>query len=184
MAVKKRKKKRFAIRFELGIGGVLGLSVVCFCVFLWMFLLGVWSGQTVLLPSAPGEKSDAFNRLAANIWQQGKNGFKENMDAGLSSIAETVAGNGGQEEAETPSRFSLQVASFRDKENAHRAVLGWQARGQDAFYLPPDDESSYYRVFVGKFDTLTDANALAASLESDENVRAYVTLLPADAVGE
>jgi hypothetical protein len=27
-----------------------GLVVVCFCLFLWMFLLGIWAGQTILLP--------------------------------------------------------------------------------------------------------------------------------------
>jgi H+/gluconate symporter-like permease len=38
-------------RFELGWRGMFGLVVVCFCLFLWMFLLGVWAGQTILLPS-------------------------------------------------------------------------------------------------------------------------------------
>jgi hypothetical protein len=32
---------------------MLGLVVVCFCLFLWMFLLGVWAGQTILLPPRP-----------------------------------------------------------------------------------------------------------------------------------
>jgi len=43
----KRKKK---IKFELTLGGLLGVGAVLFCVFLWMFLLGIWTGQTVLLP--------------------------------------------------------------------------------------------------------------------------------------
>jgi len=30
-----------------------GLVMVCFCLFLWMFLLGVWAGQTILLPPRP-----------------------------------------------------------------------------------------------------------------------------------
>jgi hypothetical protein len=28
-----------------------GLVVVGFCVLLWMFLLGIWAGQTILLPT-------------------------------------------------------------------------------------------------------------------------------------
>jgi len=28
-----------------------GLVVVCLCLFLWMFLLGIWAGQTILLPT-------------------------------------------------------------------------------------------------------------------------------------
>jgi hypothetical protein len=37
-------------RIELGWRGMFGLVVVCFCLFLWMFLLGIWAGQTILLP--------------------------------------------------------------------------------------------------------------------------------------
>jgi len=40
-------------RIELGWRGMFGLVVVCFCLFLWMFLLGVWAGQTILLPPRP-----------------------------------------------------------------------------------------------------------------------------------
>jgi hypothetical protein len=42
------KNKRFCV--ELGWRGMFGLVVVCFCIFLWMFLLGIWAGQTILLP--------------------------------------------------------------------------------------------------------------------------------------
>jgi len=49
MARKKSKKKK-KIKFELTLGGILGVGAVLFCVFLWMFLLGIWAGQTVLLP--------------------------------------------------------------------------------------------------------------------------------------
>ncbi|MEJ2032561.1 MAG: hypothetical protein P8Y63_05890, partial [Deltaproteobacteria bacterium] len=53
MAKSKRKKTR-RIRFELSISGLLGLGVVAFCIFLWMFLLGIWAGQTILLPKGSG----------------------------------------------------------------------------------------------------------------------------------
>ncbi len=49
---KKKGPKRF--RFQLGLAGVAGIGVVLFCLFLWMFLLGIWAGQTILLPTAPG----------------------------------------------------------------------------------------------------------------------------------
>jgi len=38
-------------RLELGWRGMFGLVVVCLCLFLWMFLLGIWAGQTILLPT-------------------------------------------------------------------------------------------------------------------------------------
>ncbi len=39
-----------SFRIELGWRGMFGLVIVCFCLFLWMFLLGIWAGQTILLP--------------------------------------------------------------------------------------------------------------------------------------
>jgi len=59
-------KKGFSIKFDLSLAGLLGVGVVCFCVFLWMFLLGVWAGQTGLIsgmsfstPAVPAPVSGA-----------------------------------------------------------------------------------------------------------------------------
>jgi hypothetical protein len=50
MAAEKRKQvKKF--RFELTRTAIGGIGIVCFCLFLWMFLLGVWTGQSLLTPS-------------------------------------------------------------------------------------------------------------------------------------
>ena len=86
MVVKKRKKRRFTIHFDMGIGGVLGLGIVSFCIFLWMFLLGVWSGQTVLLPSEPGKGPAMLTRMASDLWLQGKSTLKEGIDSGLQAV--------------------------------------------------------------------------------------------------
>lgn len=57
MAARKRKaagtvrKKQKRLNFQLGFTGLAGITVVSFCLFLWMFLLGIWAGQTILLPS-------------------------------------------------------------------------------------------------------------------------------------
>lgn len=40
------------MKFELTYSGIAGIGIVCFCIFLWMFLFGVWTGQTLLLPPA------------------------------------------------------------------------------------------------------------------------------------
>ncbi|MBV5319253.1 MAG: hypothetical protein JZU50_15795 [Desulfobulbaceae bacterium] len=50
-------------RFELGWRGMFGLVIVCFCLFLWMFLLGIWAGQTILLPSKENRSTQSV-RLA------------------------------------------------------------------------------------------------------------------------
>ena len=46
-----RKKKAKKLKFELTRSAAAGLGVILFCLFLWMFLLGVWAGQSLLLPS-------------------------------------------------------------------------------------------------------------------------------------
>lgn len=46
--VRARKKKVPKIKFELSRSGILGIVIVIFCVFLWMFLLGLWAGRNVL----------------------------------------------------------------------------------------------------------------------------------------
>lgn len=51
-ARKKKRKPKKTYRFQLTLSGIVGIGVVSFCLFLWMFLLGIWAGQTILLPSA------------------------------------------------------------------------------------------------------------------------------------
>ncbi|MBU1564793.1 MAG: hypothetical protein KJ630_04095 [Proteobacteria bacterium] len=53
-AVRKNQVKK--IRFELTRSAIAGIAVIVFCLFLWMFLLGVWAGQSLLLP-AYGKKA-------------------------------------------------------------------------------------------------------------------------------
>ena len=48
-----RKQRPAKIKFQLSRGGIAGIGIVCFCIFLWMFLFGVWAGQSILRPAAP-----------------------------------------------------------------------------------------------------------------------------------
>ena len=47
----RRKPKAKKLRFELTKSAIAGIGVVSFCLFIWMFLLGVWVGQSILFPS-------------------------------------------------------------------------------------------------------------------------------------
>jgi hypothetical protein len=47
----RRTPRRKKIKFEVTGSGIAGIGVVVFCLFLWMFLLGVWTGQSLLMPS-------------------------------------------------------------------------------------------------------------------------------------
>lgn len=50
MAPRKQKKPVKKIKFQLTRSAIAGIGVVCFCIFLWMFLFGVWAGQSLLFP--------------------------------------------------------------------------------------------------------------------------------------
>ncbi|MCI5131096.1 MAG: hypothetical protein D3904_06125 [Candidatus Electrothrix sp. EH2] len=52
-AAKKAPVKHFT--FQLSLSGMVGIALASFCLFLWMFLLGIWAGQIIIspCPSAP-----------------------------------------------------------------------------------------------------------------------------------
>jgi hypothetical protein len=47
----RRKPQAKKLKFELTKSAIAGIAVITFCLFLWMFLLGVWAGQSLLLPA-------------------------------------------------------------------------------------------------------------------------------------
>ena len=62
---KKRTKKKKAprrFRFQLSLVEAAGIGIVAFCLFLWMFLLGIWAGQTILLPSGDSSRLPGLHR--------------------------------------------------------------------------------------------------------------------------
>ena len=56
-------KRAKPFRFELGWSGMFGLVVVLFCLFLWLFLLGLWAGQTILLPPPDGTRTTSVKAV-------------------------------------------------------------------------------------------------------------------------
>lgn len=65
-------KKAKPFRFELGWRGVFSLVTVCLCLFLWMFFLGLWAGQTILLPTADRNVERPGQVLAPSSSEAGK----------------------------------------------------------------------------------------------------------------
>jgi len=65
----RRKPKVKKLKFELTKGGVGGIGVIVFCLFLWMFLLGVWAGQTLLSPVDSSGSKDVKKRKTVSDTQ-------------------------------------------------------------------------------------------------------------------
>ncbi|HET97888.1 MAG TPA: hypothetical protein ENN98_04210 [Desulfurivibrio alkaliphilus] len=60
-----------AVKLELSWGGLVSLVVVAFCIFLWMFLLGLWAGQTILMPVENAARPGVTSRLHLLAQQPG-----------------------------------------------------------------------------------------------------------------
>jgi len=182
------KKKKFVIRFELGLFGMLSLAAVCFCIFLWMFLLGLWAGQTLLKPVAidkiaesapvvpmPPEKEDSVALSSSPAPE------KEEEQEELGAVLPA----GPESEAVEPSFFALQVSAYRDPELAAQEVGRLRTAGYDAFVVPPQDgEDPFTRVYIGRFASLSEATQMAIRLEEQEQIKAYATRLPAARKGQ
>lgn len=65
----RRKPPVKKVRFELTYSGIAGIGIVCFCIFLWMFLLGVWTGQSLLLPSVETPVSESRSTPPTEVAQ-------------------------------------------------------------------------------------------------------------------
>jgi cell division septation protein DedD len=167
-----RKKKPPVVRLELGWGGIFSLVVVCFCIFLWMFLLGIWTGQTVLVP-AEDKVSLSMPRLPDFSPAPAAGGNEEPAPI-MTEAAKKATGN------EVETFFSLQVAAYSQPAEAGVAAREWRKKGYDAFLREADNPGEQVRLFVGRFAKLADASELAARLERQEKIKPRIALLPTE----
>jgi len=189
-----KRKKGFSIKFDLSPAGLLGVGVVCFCIFLWMFLLGVWSGQTVLTSGkyemSETKKTPAATRPVENLKPEKvkekavpapvakKKGKKQDN---IKQAAVDKNKPAPEEAEEDPSFFAVQVAAFKDKTLATKAVKSWQKKGYDSFARDPEGpDDKFTRVYIGHFDSMAAAKKQAATLEGKEKIKPFIVLVPAD----
>ncbi len=165
----------------MSIWGFLGLGVVVFCMLIWMFLFGLWAGQTILIPGSSFQNASHLPEFARTWLKKTTNSLMmarpggETMTEGMTSTDDHGAAGA--------SFFSLQLAAVQERAEAERLVVRWsgQASG-NAFYVEPEKgKETLFRVFIGRFDDLASAKAMAEQLNEKNGAKAYVTLLPASA---
>ncbi len=198
---RKAPKENALVRIELGIGGLLGLAVVAFCIFLWMYLFGVWTGQSGLQSTlASGDPRELINAATKMLTPAEKAITVSSAEAPAPAAPITETAGEGEDQAppssvqapnppppaktesttlddNAPSFFAVQVAAFKDEQRALKTVAQWRAREYDTFYLRPELDGSFYRVLVGHFDSLAEANGLAAKLETSEQNKVFISLV-------
>ena len=195
---REKRKKGFSIKFNLSPAGLLGVGVVCFCIFLWMFLLGVWSGQTVLT-SGKYEMSET-NKTQATIEPvetlKPEKVKEKAVPAPVAKkrkkpaqVKQTQAKPAGvkkatpaaEEAEEDPAFFAVQVAAFKDSTLALKAVKSWQKKGYDSFARDPEGpDDKFTRVYIGHFDSMAAAKKQATTLAGKEKIKPFIVLVPAD----
>lgn len=198
---RKAPKENALVRIELGVGGLLGLAVVAFCIFLWMYLFGVWTGQSGLQSTLASGDPRELVRVATKMLNKDATPaavipaapevapggeIQEPSPGATSSVAQPAppapaapaakADGQGRDEGGS-SFFAIQVGAFRDEQRALKTVAQWRVREYEAFYLQPEADGNFYRVLVGHFDSLAEANGLATKLETSEQNKVFISLV-------
>ncbi|MBU0482199.1 MAG: SPOR domain-containing protein [Proteobacteria bacterium] len=180
------RKKKFSVQFELSLKGLLGAGIVCLCIFLWMFLLGVWAGQTIL-SSPPGpemaakkvpiKKKTLVTPAAEPAPEKAAVVLMQDKEVASPPAKEKVRNR--PEPEEDPSFFSVQVAAFKDGKLAGKAVADWRTKGYDAFSRAPEGGGdSFTRVYIGRFDKMDAAKEYAEMLKKKEKQKPFIALVP------
>ena len=165
----------------MSIWGFLGLGVVVFCLLIWMFLFGLWAGQTILIPGSSFQNASHLPEFVRTWFTKSTNSLMMARPGG-ETMTEGMTSTDDQGSVGT-SFFSLQVAAVQERAEAERLVARWSGQtSQKAFYVEPEKgKETQFRVFIGRFDDLTSAKAMAEQLNEKNGAQAYVVLLPASA---
>jgi cell division septation protein DedD len=195
-----KRKKGFAIKFDLSLAGLFGVGVVCFCIFLWMFLLGIWSGQTVLSPGknriaevkkpqiktlqtvAKKPAMPVEHAVAAPVAKAVRPSSVKKKKA-LAATKKVIAKKTKPvlKPEEDPAFFAVQVAAFKDGALAGKEVRSWQAKGYSSFSRPPEGaDDKFTRVYIGRFDSMVAAKEKAAALAKKGKIKPFIVLVPAE----
>lgn len=173
-------KKKYKIRFELTRIGLLGVGTLCVGIFLWMFFLGLWAGQTVLLPPQPAD-TEIEAEASAETSDEGMTQVDpQGADQQINEIFADIVEHQAEQTPQDKAFFTLQIGAFSTKERAMALALSWRDKGYETYYQAPGGEGdTYWRAFIGRFDELEDADVLAETLKNEENLKSFIAHVPA-----
>lgn len=196
-----QRKKGFSVKFGLSLPGLLGVGVVCFCIFLWMFLLGIWSGQTFLsagkghLAGPAASQVKTLPTVVEKVAQPEETAVlapvsvkvaspitgEEKTTAAVGKKAVSVKNVALPETEADPAFFTVQVGAFKDGALAAKEVKAWQDKGYKAFSRPPGGAGDLFtRVYIGHFESMAAAKENAAVVSRKGEIKPFIVLIPAD----
>ncbi len=184
--------KRF--RIELGFLGLTFVFLLLVCLFLWMFILGVWFGQRMMGkgPSPVAEKalkekvpeelpaeevSPPPGLLSSGKPLQEKSSPPPLPEKAPEAGAPLPAPPKKPPESKAAPYYTLQVASFRDQGEAERYARLFRERGYTARVVRVElpGKGTWYRVYVGRFGSKAEAEEAYRQLKARKLVgKAYI----------
>jgi len=195
----KGKKDRRIYQFEISRGGLVTIGIAAFGVLLWMFIFGIWVGrdlfssvnkefESMTLPSATqdGQQLEEHKPLPPVTTQHGE----ALLEQGLSRDGQPVPGSeesgdlqaeeatGTEKTKPSPKVFyTLQVASLRDAAKAEELRAVWEKKGYGVFIVKGETPRAgvWYRVQIGRFSAVSDANSAADRIAAKEHTRLFIT---------
>lgn len=198
-------KKGFTIRFELSLPGLLGVGVVCFCIFLWMFLLGLWAGQTGMISGMSFTTQPAIPAAAKigtarhKVMEAPEVAVEPESFPAPAEPASTPASTPEPTPEPTPGApaagvtpetavapgedsayYALQIGAFRDSRYVEEALRKWRAKGYKPFARPPVGANEHLtKVYLGRFQEADAARKEAERLAKQEGIAPVVVVIPA-----
>lgn len=197
-------KKGYTIKFELSLSGLLGVVVVCFCIFLWMFLLGLWAGQTGLISGVSFSAPPAIP--AAAKLGASRNKVEEApvvaptpepesapapepvasaplLEAPVAAVPPAVptAPPEAVDKAEVAVFYAIQVGAFKDSKHVEEALKVWRTLGYKPFLRPPVGANEHLtKVYLGHFADADTARKEAEILARKEKITPVVARVQAE----
>jgi len=114
--------------------------------------------------------------------QQSGNQTKSISSSNLNTKNKNISNNATSNTVTTKNNipqkyFVLQIASYREKNNAVSEARRWRRKGYDAkvvkVFLGPK-KGVWYRVYLGQFNTMKEAISFARRLAKKEGLKSYI----------
>lgn len=166
---------RRTFEFRLGWPGIGAIAVVCLCIFLWLFLLGIWAGQKILAPG--GDEGQGARTAVVKKTAKVVAIVPESRKEAVVAPRATDVARAEQE------LYTIQVGAFGEAGNARQEIAFWREHGQDVFLAPPQGRASGLTlVCVGRFADRGAATLSAARLREQTGRDLLVITLARDRV--
>lgn len=126
-----------------------------------------------IAPAVPGETTTAAPIMDIAPTPPA---FAPAGDVALAPARSAIPPTGPRARAGHDGDLTLQVASYRSEQEAEIFAEALRARGHAAFVLQAEipDRGTYFRVRIGPFETVGEAESYRATFEQEERMNTYV----------